>query len=132
MRLGLRRGQSTAEYATLLVIIIGAITVMQLFLKRGMNAGIAHATKEHFLNAGTGSSGLAGTAQFEPYYSTSHIDTTVTSDKTKRIMGGGAYYMNSFTNVTSSGWRNQEAVTGHEEESSWGWNYTLDDLRTSP
>ncbi len=132
MSLRLRRGQSTAEYATLLVIIIGAITVMQLFLKHGMNAGIRDATVSHYLNAGTGAGGLAGTAQFEPYYQKSYTDSSVTSNTTKYIKGGGGYYKNSYTNVSSSGWRNQLAVTGYEDEASWGWNKTLNDLTAGP
>lgn len=121
-------GQSTAEYATLLVIIIGAITVMQLFLKRGMNAGIREATVTHYLNAGVGENGLAGTAQFEPYYSTSHTDSSADSSKVAYVKGGGGYHQEFTTKVQAKGWENQLAVNGYENEDNWGWNKSVNEL----
>ena len=125
-----RLGQSTAEYATLLVIIIGAITVMQVFLKRGQNAAIRDAVVTHYLNSGTGTNGLAGTVQFEPYYQRSHMQTSVSSSGQAYVRSGGRYHHNSYTsyNVDSSSYKNQLAFNNYRNESDWGWNQKLGDL----
>ncbi len=40
MKLNARKGQNVIEYAILLTLVIAALTVMQVYIKRGIQAGI--------------------------------------------------------------------------------------------
>ena len=87
-----RRGQSTAEYAIVIAVVLGAIVGMQTYVKRAINARIADATdtrmpdKAHL--PGTAVAGVGGDVpaafapftrqQFEPYYAESNSLTTST------------------------------------------------------
>lgn len=73
------RAQSTAEYAIILGVVIGAAVAMQLYVKRGLQAKISDGTDaftgiEATLTpsdaaATTGGSVVLGTtSQYEPYY----------------------------------------------------------------
>lgn len=80
MRKGKRKGQTTAEYAVLIGLVIAAVIAMQVYVKRGLQFKIAEQT-----DGFTG-----GFNQLEPYYLdsafTSNRDTTQ-SETT--VTGGG-------------------------------------------
>lgn len=71
------RAQSTAEYAIILAVVIGAAVAMQIYVKRGLQAKIADGT-DAFTGIGATITGLSGgedgdvtissTSQYEPYY----------------------------------------------------------------
>ena len=64
------RGQSTAEYAVLIAVVVGAVIAMQLYLKRGIQGK---------LKGGMDQVAIPGTnapAQYEPYYAESNMHTT--------------------------------------------------------
>lgn len=63
-------GQSMAEYALVVVIIIAAVAGMQTYYKRGMQAKIKGTIDG--MNLDTGSTFL----QYEPYYATSDFTTS--------------------------------------------------------
>lgn len=67
LRLG-KKGQTTAEYAIMLALIIGAVIAMQHYVGRGLKGGtkftVDKLQKEE------------GTAQYEPYYMESEFTTT--------------------------------------------------------
>ena len=69
-----RSGQSTAEYAILIAIVIAAVVGMQVYVKRGLQAKEKHVT-DHFTSAkGSGAGALtAATSQYEPYYAQSNF-----------------------------------------------------------
>jgi len=74
-----KTGQSTAEYAIVIGLVIAAAVAMQIYVKRGLQAKIKgavdYAPGERFT-----------TGQYEPDYSTSNMDTTrkvVESTETK-------------------------------------------------
>lgn len=62
-----RRGQSTAEYAILIALIIGVAVAMQTYVKRGLQAGIKFSVDKVQKADGQG--------QYEPYYLESSYDT---------------------------------------------------------
>lgn len=69
-----RRGQSTAEYAIVISVVIAAVVGMQLYVKRGLQ-GKTKQVMDHFtrLNEGTNGTNLLSTGgntftQYEPYY----------------------------------------------------------------
>lgn len=68
MRKGLsKRGQSTLEYAVLIVVIIAALVAMQVYLKRGVQGRMRESTDQ------------IG-EQFSPGYTTSNRVTTTFSE----------------------------------------------------
>ena len=78
MKLFSKRAQSTAEYAILIALVIGAAVAMQVYVKRGMQGGLKFATDKL---KGTptvepGFERMAVTGQYEPYYLQSQTDTT--------------------------------------------------------
>lgn len=64
-----QRGQSTAEYAIVLGVVIAALVGMQIYVKRGLNAKMKGVTDYMADNT----TGLAGKQleQYEPYYASS-------------------------------------------------------------
>lgn len=120
-----KKAQNTAEYALLIAIVIGVFSVMQVYLKRGMQSRL----KEGMDNipgtvAGqeTGSSltGLFGTnEQYEPYYyregaynisttSSEGIETGNIANTTAGLSG-----VRNLTNATTSRTGTQE-ITGYK------------------
>jgi uncharacterized protein (UPF0333 family) len=77
-----KRAQSTAEYAIVIALVVGAAMAMQIYLKRGMQAGIKYAVDKAANNTG----------QYEPYYLESSYTNTekpgyTYTEETK--LGGG-------------------------------------------
>ena len=74
MLLLMRKGQSTAEYAIVIGLVIAAAVAMQVYVKRGLQAKIKAGTD---YTDSDSSSVLAGSAtQYEPYYLQSNITST--------------------------------------------------------
>lgn len=87
MLIKLRKAQSTAEYAILISVIVGAALAMQVYIKRSLqakmhDAGVALTDVSADI---TGDGVVLGTLkQYEPYYAEQRLsdvdrDTTVTS-----------------------------------------------------
>ena len=82
------RGQSTAEYAIVISVVIAAVIGMQLYLKRGMQAKVKGVTDRFTAirqaNAGAVTVDIGnGFSQYEPYYAESNLNVTQTSDATE-------------------------------------------------
>lgn len=76
------KGQSTAEYAVVIAIVLGAVVGMQTFVKRGLEAKDKRATEVLTSITGEASNpdivlGTSGvtTGQYEPYYAARNITT---------------------------------------------------------
>jgi len=74
-----KKGQSTAEYAILIGLVVAALIAIQTYVKRGLQGrfktevdDMAIATKE-----------LGTTGQYEPYYLDSNYSTQTKKDETK-------------------------------------------------
>lgn len=75
------KGQSTAEYALLIALVVAAVIAMQTFAKRAIQARIFDASK--FMVNET--SELGSTVQYEPYYLSSEYAVTRDQEQTTRM-----------------------------------------------
>lgn len=80
-----RLGQSTAEYAIVIALVIAAAMAMQTYVKRGIQAKIKAASDHQLAEYGLGNA----TTQYEPYYAQHNITTTSTSTETVGTETGG-------------------------------------------
>jgi len=90
-----RIAQSTAEYAIIIAIVVGAIVAMQVFVKRGIQGRIrdtvARTAQDPTLVGVTGVTDNPFTGnQYEPYYSESNMDAQSSAQRTETMAAGGA------------------------------------------
>ncbi|MCK9431013.1 MAG: hypothetical protein M0R17_13640 [Candidatus Omnitrophica bacterium] len=78
-----KRGQSTAEYAIVIGLVIAAAVAMQVYVKRGVQAKIKGVV-DHKPDA------MFTTDQFEPDYASSDMDSTRKASVTTETKGQGA------------------------------------------
>lgn len=71
------RGQTTAEYAVLLGLVIAVVIGMQTYVKRGWQARVKVETDAMV----TGTNELGTTGQYEPYYAGSEFTTATNKDE---------------------------------------------------
>lgn len=64
-----KRAQSTAEYAIVIALVIGAAIAMQVYVRRGLQGGLKFATDKLRRDDNA-------TEQYEPYYTQSETNTT--------------------------------------------------------
>lgn len=103
-----RRGQSTAEYAIVVSVIIGAVVAMQIYTKRGMQAKVKDVSDtiarindvkqaDTILLTGNDADGAPNMPeQYEPYYTVDTtglkgVDVTQTAKATETHALGGKY-----------------------------------------
>jgi len=84
------KGQSTAEYAIVIGLVIGAAVAMQIYVKRGLQAKMKDAVDYNDPDSKTNTGGkLFSGNSYEPTYLKSEMDaTSVTSEKAKTDYGG--------------------------------------------
>ncbi|MDP1853274.1 MAG: hypothetical protein Q8L26_03600 [Candidatus Omnitrophota bacterium] len=80
------KGQSTAEYAIVIAIVIGALIAMQVYIKRGLQGRYHDATRYMATNADGAVIGT--TEQYEPYYLRNQVSAVTTS----RSSSGGSTF----------------------------------------
>jgi uncharacterized protein (UPF0333 family) len=81
-----RKGQSTAEYAIVIGLVIAAAVAMQVYVKRGVQAKMKDATDYNDPQA----AGILTTKQYEPdYMSTTNMVSTRKSEETATTSKGG-------------------------------------------
>ena len=113
-----KRAQTTAEYAILIALVVGAVVAMQVYVKRGIQGRIRDVV-DH-----TGSGGDLGSpgdkvnftsGQYEPYYvqSESLAPTVQRSTSEEELKEAGAIERESEVEVTATkkqtiGWYGQE------------------------
>jgi hypothetical protein len=73
-----KMAQSTAEFAIVISIVIGAIVAMQIYVKRALQARVRDA-----------SDGL-GSGQYEPYYLQQNTNQNSTGNETDTLQTGGS------------------------------------------
>ena len=111
MLIKLKRAQSTAEYAILISVIVGAALAMQVYIKRSLQAKMHDAGIVLRETSGdiTGEGVVLGTTkQYEPYYAEQRLsdvdrDTTVSNSSTTSDGGALAKTSTQDIDVTSSG-----------------------------
>ncbi len=121
-------GQSTAEYATMFMIILVLISVMQTFLKRAQQASIRKVTRD-MISVGTENGTFDGTLQFEPGYQSSEMHMIKHSNGFEEIKGGGGTHRYSYSEShLDSGKTSYENVLAYNETANianWGWNVEI-------
>lgn len=75
-----RKGQSIAEYAVVLGLVVAAVMAMQVYVGRGLKARIksgtdAFNTADATITVGTNTATFKNQSQYEPYYLVSEYDT---------------------------------------------------------
>lgn len=103
------RAQSTAEYAVILAVVIGAAIAMQVYVKRGLQA-----RQKAGVDAVTGITGTFTTvepggtpasfkaiSQYEPYYAESAVSRTEKNIE-REHMGSGKVVKEKVADVTTS------------------------------
>jgi uncharacterized protein (UPF0333 family) len=83
-----RKGQSTAEYAIVIGLVIAAAVGMQIYVKRGLQAKIKGAVD---YNDPSASAYMGTLDQYEPDYATTEdmISTRKAKEKTDTLAAGG-------------------------------------------
>ncbi|MBP7215876.1 MAG: hypothetical protein KBA46_01180 [Candidatus Omnitrophica bacterium] len=111
-RLAKSKAQSTAEYAVLFALVVGAALAMQVYVKRGIQGRVKNVV-DH-----TGTGGFVGRAQFaftgeqyEPYYLASEAQTSRSSSQ-EDVLGRGGESAKSSIESTQ---QKKEQVTGWDE-----------------
>lgn len=114
LRLG-KKAQTTAEYAILIALVVGAVVAMQVYVKKGIQGRIRDVV-DH-----TGSGGevagenltLSGD-QYEPYYLSATGSTSQQATNTENVGQKGSVAKTSTTTVTGQrtqtvGWQGEES-----------------------
>ncbi len=86
-----KRAQTTAEYAILIAIVVGAVVAMQVYIRRGMQGRIRNVVDHVGAggNVGGDTASFAFTAeQYEPYY-TSSESSSGRNSKEQEVLGKG-------------------------------------------
>ena len=111
MLIKLKKSQSTAEYAILISVIVGAALAMQVYIKRSLQAkmhdsGVALTEVSGDI---TGDGVVLGTTkQYEPYYAEQRLsnvnrNTTASNSYTTSAGGAEAKTSNQTIGVSSAG-----------------------------
>ncbi len=82
-----RRGQSTAEYAIVIGLVIGAAVAMQIYVKRGIQGKMKDAVD---YNDAASAGVLGSTKQYEPYYLGSAMTSSRDASSAENLAEGGA------------------------------------------
>lgn len=116
-RLG-RKAQTTAEYAILIALVVGAIVAMQVYVRRGIQGRIKNAMDHTGVSDSVGNTTFNFTnEQYEPYYLSS--DTQSSSARTQNeLLGTGGVVGRSL---------GEQTIQAREQVMSWGSS----DLATS-
>lgn len=85
IRLNKRKAQSTLEYAVIIGVVVGALIMMQVYVKRGLQGRMKQASDD------------IGD-QFSPTQSQSTVITNSAVNSTENVFGGNNAYTKSSTN----------------------------------
>ena len=110
------RGQSVAEYAILIGVVIAAIIGMQLYVKRGLQ-GKTRAVMDAFADKERG--GITSKLQYEPYYTAAGDITTTTKNNQQPTMTAGAKI--AITGINDSSDRAGKQTQGADQGADSDW-----------
>ena len=113
------RGQSVAEYAILVGVVIAAIIGMQLYVKRGLQAKSKAVVDDFALAGGKGASGIASKQQYEPYYTAAGAITNETVNT--ELATGSAGGMVAITGINASSNRTGTQTQGANLGADGAW-----------
>lgn len=97
------KGQSTAEYAILIALVVAAIIAMQKYAQRALQARVRDAAQYMVGQTNT----IGNSYQYEPYYLTTNYVVNKTADETSFLIGnqqiGGVGRSGSTTTLKEAG-----------------------------
>ena len=91
------KGQSTAEYAILIAVVIGALIAMQTYVKRGLQGRL----KDGVDMMADETDDLGSTQQYEPYYMDSSTDFSRDNTETEQRSEGGKRALTGVDNTST-------------------------------
>jgi hypothetical protein len=108
------KAQTTAEYAILIALIVGALLAMQIYVKRGLQGRVRDVVDHTGAGGEVGGETLEFSgAQYEPYYLTSQADTSQQTTEGENVQTGGAVGRTSTTTTKAT---REQAINPSEEE----------------
>ena len=105
----MRKGQSTAEYAIVIGLVIAAAVGMQIYVKRSLQAKVKDA-----VDYNDPSAAMLKTGQYEPYYLESNLTSTRKEASSQSTTAGGGV-----TKVLTSDEANRtgtQSITASQQE----------------
>ena len=129
-----QRGQSTAEYAIVIALVLGAVIGMQTYVRRALQGRVEDASNSHLPNAQSPDSGPGTNAgadpmfpanwskfsrtQFEPYYASSTSDSTTVVDTLSPAGGVGNIEVRGTVGDASAVKGGFQSVTDRDSDSA--------------
>lgn len=110
---GNKKAQTTAEYAIVIALVIGAVVAMQVYVRRGLQGRIKDVVDHTGVAGDVGGENLNFSGgQYEPYYMTSNATTSQNATESQNLETGGVVNKDSSTNITvnriqTQGWDGQ-------------------------
>lgn len=121
-----KKAQSTAEYAVLFALVVGAVVAMQVYVRRGIQGRLKSVVDDITIGnsitnvAGLGTIFANGQFQYEPYYLASDARTERESNQVE-LMGTNGMTGRTLVEATGSG-----------REQIMGWGNELANVATGP
>ncbi|OGX40610.1 MAG: hypothetical protein A2984_02720 [Omnitrophica WOR_2 bacterium RIFCSPLOWO2_01_FULL_41_12] len=89
-----KRAQTTAEYAILIALVVGAVVAMQVYLRRGLQGRVKDVVDDIDLGGNVEEPGKVNSIftaqQYEPYYVESTAQTAQNEQETENLQDEGA------------------------------------------
>jgi len=95
----MRKGQSTAEYAIVIGLVIAAAVAMQVYVKRGLQAKVKSAVD--YTDSDSTSVMGKSTNQYEPYYMLSNMTSDRNANESEATLNGGGVSRATVTDVST-------------------------------
>ena len=118
-----KQGQSTAEYAVLIAIVIAAAVGMQTYVKRGLQAKYKDAsdtlTSAIPVAGSTTDFALSQLRQYEPYYARSNFDVSQDQAREEQFEVGGASGIVKRRNITETTTRKKATGVGSDTQTGF-------------
>lgn len=104
--LRIRKGQSIAEYAVLLSLVIAAAVAMQIYVKRGIQARVkagtdAYTSVTDTITVDTKIASFSAIPQYEPYYQESEYERYQENIEQEHL-GGGKIAKEKVSDITAA------------------------------
>lgn len=97
------KAQTTAEYAILIALVVGAAMAMQLYVKRGLQGRVHDAVNHTGAGGDVGGEDLVFSGDpFEPGLVTSQAATNQSTSDTENVRAGGVTDRNVTTGTTAT------------------------------
>ncbi|MFA6349798.1 MAG: hypothetical protein WCY12_02575 [Candidatus Omnitrophota bacterium] len=112
--------QTTAEYAVLIAVVVGAVVAMQIYVRRGLQGRVKDVVDRVADNTDTQASDIFTGSQYEPYYAVSASSSARASQESQNLAAGGAAGKTTNERTeqvrqTKTGWNETDAAAVNRE-----------------